>query len=93
MSTLPKTFLTPEPYLEIERKADFQSEYYQGGIFAVTGAQEAHNLLVGNLLFVLKQQLRSRQCRVYSNDMRSFDARAGGIRRRKIEEGLSVYLI
>ena len=30
MSTQAKTFLTPEQYLEIERKAEFKSEYYQG---------------------------------------------------------------
>jgi len=26
----PRTFLTPEQYLEIERKAEFKSEYYRG---------------------------------------------------------------
>ena len=35
MSTQSKTFLTPEQYLEIERKAEFKSEYYQGEMFAM----------------------------------------------------------
>ena len=37
MSTNPKTFLTPEQYLEIERKAEFKSEYYNGEMFAMAG--------------------------------------------------------
>jgi Uma2 family endonuclease len=70
VSTQPKTFLTPEQYLEIERKAEFKSEYYQGEMFAMAGAKEAHNLLVANLIRELGQQLRSRPCRVYPSDMR-----------------------
>ena len=38
MSTQPKTFLTPEQYLEIERKAEYKSEYYRGEMFAMAGA-------------------------------------------------------
>ena len=38
MSTQPKTFLTPEEYLEIERLADYKSEYYQGEMFAMAGS-------------------------------------------------------
>ena len=42
MATHPTTFLTPEQYLEIERKAEFKSEYYQGEMFAMGGAREGH---------------------------------------------------
>ena len=70
MSTQPKTFLTPEQYLEIERKAEFKSEYYQGEMFAMSGARSDHNLIVGNLVAFLHPQLRSRPCRVYPSDMR-----------------------
>jgi len=37
MSTLPKTRLTPEEYLEIERKAEFKSDYCDGEMFAMAG--------------------------------------------------------
>ena len=67
---MPKTLLTPEQYVAIEREAEYKSEYYQGEMFAMAGAGEAHNELVGNLVAGLHQQLRSRPCRVYSNDMR-----------------------
>jgi Uma2 family endonuclease len=70
MSTQSKTFLTPEQYLEIERKAEFKSEYYQGEMFAMSGAQEPHVLITGNVFAELKQQLRGRGCKTYSNDMR-----------------------
>ena len=70
MSTQPKHFLTEEEYLEIERKAEFKSEYYAGEMFAMAGAKEGHNLLVTNLVREVSQQFRSRPCRVYSNDMR-----------------------
>jgi Uma2 family endonuclease len=70
MATHPTTFLTPEQYLEIERKAEFKSEYYQGEMFAMAGAKEAHNLIIWNLARELGQQLRQRPCRAYLADMR-----------------------
>lgn len=70
MSTQPKTLLTPEEYLDIERKAEYKSEYYQGEMFAMAGASEPHNTLVANLLSALHQQVRGRSCKVYPSDMR-----------------------
>ena len=70
MSTDPKTFLTPEQYLEIERKAEYKSEYYNGEMFAMAGASLAHNLIVGNLVGELHRQLRPGRCRILSSDMR-----------------------
>jgi len=70
MASLPKTFLTPEQYLEIERKAEFKSEYYNGEMFAMAGARRAHNLINGNLIRELGNQLRSRPCEVLPSDQR-----------------------
>lgn len=70
MSTLPKSFITPEEYLEIERKAEFRSEYCRGEMFAVAGATEVHTLLVGNTWTALLQRLRRGSCRVYAHDMK-----------------------
>ena len=70
MATQPKKYLTPEQYLEIERKAEFKSEYYQGEMFAMSGAREGHNLIVWNLAAELHRQLRAKPCRAYINDMR-----------------------
>src|SRR2546426_8326451 len=70
MSTRPNTFLTPEQYLEIERKAEYKSEYFGGEMFAMSGASRAHNLLVANLLGSVHPQLRERKCELYPSDMR-----------------------
>jgi Uma2 family endonuclease len=70
MSTQAKVFLTPEQYLEIERQAERKSEYWQGEMFAMSGAAESHNLLVMNIAAQIHSQLRTRDCRIYSNDMR-----------------------
>jgi Uma2 family endonuclease len=40
VSTPPTTYLTPEQYLEIERAAEYKSEYYDGEMFAMAGARE-----------------------------------------------------
>jgi Uma2 family endonuclease len=69
MSTQPKSHLTPEQYLQIERRADFRSEYFQGEMFAMSGAREPHLLVVTALVALLYGSLKGR-CRVYSNDMR-----------------------
>src|SRR5580658_8192762 len=70
MSTLPKSRLTPEQYLEIERKAEFKSEYYQGEMFAMSGAKVAHILITTNALGHLFRQLEGKPYRVLNSDMR-----------------------
>ena len=70
MSTMPRPRLTPEEYLEIERKAEFKSEYYDGEMFAMSGARLAHNLIAGNVIGGLHFQIRGRSCAVYPSDMR-----------------------
>jgi Uma2 family endonuclease len=77
VSTQPKTLLSETEYLEIERKAEYKSEYFRGEMFAMAGAKEAHNLLVANLVAVLHQQFRTRPCRVYPSDMRVRVAESG----------------
>lgn len=68
MSANPK--LTAEAYLEQERRAETKSEFVDGEIFAMTGASPAHNLICGNLIRELGNQLKTRPCRVYTSDQR-----------------------
>jgi Uma2 family endonuclease len=70
VSTQPKTFLTPEEYLEIEDKAEYKSEYYAGEMFAMAGGSDRHSLVKVETLYLLASQLRGRPCRVYDSDMR-----------------------
>jgi Uma2 family endonuclease len=70
MSSQSKTFITPEEYLEIERKAEFRSEYYAGDMFALAGASKQPNLIAGNIFAAFHGQFIDRSCNVYQSDMR-----------------------
>ncbi|MCC6341583.1 MAG: Uma2 family endonuclease [Bryobacterales bacterium] len=70
MSSQPKTFLTPQEYLEIERKAEYKSEYYAGEMFAMSGGTDTHALLGFHVLGLLYRELRGGSCRAYTSDMR-----------------------
>jgi Uma2 family endonuclease len=70
MSLQPKIYVTPEAYLELERKADYKSEYLNGEIYAMGGASPRHVLIVTNVVAELRNQLKSRPCTVYSTDLR-----------------------
>lgn len=72
MSANPKYFLTPADYLALERKSDVRHEYYNGEIFAMSGASRRHNLVTVNFTSELRQQLKGRRCETYSADMRVF---------------------
>jgi len=70
MSLQPKIHLTPEEYLELERKTDYKSEYLNGEIYAMGGASPRHVLIVTNIISELRNQLKNRPCMVYSTDLR-----------------------
>ena len=70
MSAVPKPYITPEQYLELERQAETKSEYFAGEIFAMAGASPEHNLISGNAFGVLWSQLRDRPCTAYGSDMK-----------------------
>ncbi len=50
MSSQLKTYLTPEEYLAIERRAEHRSEYFNGETFAMVGASRRHNVIVTNIV-------------------------------------------
>ena len=70
MTAQPKTRLTPEEYLAIERAAEYKSEFYNGEMFAMSGASRNHVRIVRNLVGELRAQLKRRPCDVYSTDLR-----------------------
>jgi len=71
MSAQPQiAYITPEEYLSMERQAEYKSEYFDGEIFAMAGASEAHNQIVINVLIEIGTQFKKRPCKVYANDMR-----------------------
>lgn len=70
MAVQPKTYITPETYLDLERQADYKSEYLNGEIYAMGGASPRHVLIVTNVVAELRNQLKNRPCTVYSTDLR-----------------------
>src|ERR1043165_4486147 len=70
MSSQPKTRFIPEAYLAIDRQSEHKNEYFNGEIFAMTGASRKHNLITANVTASLNPQLKGRQGEVYASDMR-----------------------
>jgi Uma2 family endonuclease len=62
--------LTPEQYLEVERAAEYKSEYYRGYLYAMAGGTYAHGLIIANLVRELGNALRGRDCAVTASDVR-----------------------
>jgi len=77
MNAIPKRKLTPEEYLEIERKAEYKSEYFDGEIYAMSGAKRNHNKAATNVSGLIWQHLKGKDCESYSNDMRVFVPKTG----------------
>jgi len=73
---------TVKEYFAFEEQSAIRHEYYHGEIFpldgpngpelpeAKSGATEAHNKLINNVVFGLRQQLGERECEVFSESVR-----------------------
>ena len=65
-----KEYITPEQYLELERAALEKHEYYQGEIFAMSGASFRHNVIFKNTYLKLGVKLAGKPCQPYGSDLR-----------------------
>ncbi len=63
-------FYTPEAYLNLEDRAEFKSEYYQGEIFSMAGASLNHNQIVINLCIACGNLLKNLAYRVFTSDLK-----------------------
>lgn len=70
MATVPANYISPEEYLERERKAETRSEYIRGEIFAMAGASIRHGRIISNLTRELGNRLIHSPCEVFSTDLR-----------------------
>lgn len=61
---------THQEYLQLEEQSETKSEYYQGEIYAMSGASVAHNQLVRNLTLELGSALRGGPCQLFVADLR-----------------------
>ena len=70
-----QTYLTPEEYITLERKAipdaeTVRSEYVNGKVIGMSGSNRAHNLITVNIAAELHTRLRDSGCFVFANEMR-----------------------
>lgn len=62
--------ITVEEYLDLEQDAEIRHKYVAGQVYAMAGASEAHNLIVTNLIAILRPHLRGSSCRTFVLDMK-----------------------
>jgi Uma2 family endonuclease len=62
--------LTEAEYLEIERGAEYKSEFLDGEMFAMSGGTLPHSLIACNLISAMSAQLKGSLCVVLNSDMR-----------------------
>ncbi|TRX37330.1 hypothetical protein FNW52_05030 [Flavobacterium sp. ZT3R18] len=63
-------YITEKEYLTAERLATEKHEYFQGKIFAMSGASKAHNEIFTNAFGELIIRLKGKPCRPYGSDFR-----------------------
>lgn len=73
MPAIPKTLLSKEAYLELERQAPNKSEYYKGEIFAMAGATKEHNKIVASVILAIGQHLKGKECSFFPSDLRVYN--------------------
>ena len=66
----PSRRLTEAEYLEIERAADFKSEFFDGEMFAMAGGTPQHSLIATNLAREFGNRLMGGPCVAYNADLR-----------------------
>jgi Uma2 family endonuclease len=70
MARREEPYYTPDEYLERERAAESKSKYFDGRVYAMTGASRNHERIVSNLLRDFGTRLRGRTCEAFGSSMR-----------------------
>jgi Uma2 family endonuclease len=77
VSTQPRNRITPQEYLELDRKSEIRNEYFDGQMFAMSGATRDHIRIVTNITFELESQFLDRPCELYPTEMRTKVSQTG----------------
>ena len=62
--------ITETEYLDLERHAEFKSEFFAGEVFALSGGTPLHSQIATNLAAELRNQLKGKRCVPYNSDLR-----------------------
>jgi len=63
-------YISPEQYLEIERAAGEKHEYFEGHVYAMSGATWRHNLISKNISTIILPFLKGKGCNMFGSDLR-----------------------
>ena len=66
----PHRLLTVEEYLQLEAESTVRHEYVGGELYAHAGTSERHNLIVANLITLLRTAARGTGCRALVGDVK-----------------------
>jgi Uma2 family endonuclease len=77
MSAHAQPRLSEEQYLELERKAEFRHQFYDGIMYAMSGGSPSHAFIISALNGELRNALKKRSCQVASSDLRVRVSRGG----------------
>lgn len=70
LAAVKTTYLSEQDYLEAEKVSDVKHEYFDGEIFAMSGAKANHQRVMGNVFAELRQHLKGTPCEAFSSDMK-----------------------
>ena len=68
--------LTVEEYLQREEKSEVRHEFFDGDVYAMAGGTVNRNILIDTVKDILKNQVKQRGCRVFTENM-NVDVQAG----------------
>ncbi|MGB3849771.1 MAG: Uma2 family endonuclease [Tunicatimonas sp.] len=64
--------LTLAEYNQLEEETQQCYEYHDGEVFAMAGGDPVHNAIGGNVITVLNQLLRNKNCNVFTSDQKVY---------------------
>jgi Uma2 family endonuclease len=70
LAILKTVYLSEQDYLDAEKVSDVKHEYFDGEIFAMSGAKANHQRVTGNVFAELRQHLKGTPCEAFSSDMK-----------------------
>ena len=65
-----RSFITKREYVELEKQAEYKSEYIKGQIYAMSGGSLNHARIGGHVFASLNSQLRGKPCEPLNSDFR-----------------------
>ncbi len=63
-------YVSPEAYLQMERASEHKHEYYEGEVFAMSGASIPHNDIAYNTNGIVIPFLKGKNCKIYGSYLR-----------------------